>query len=555
MAYVALLHKPSAHLKSVVGANIFIMPSLILVSLSALFLVFSFPTLEFSWLVWIGFIPLFFALENKSGKQAFLISYLWGVIFWAGLIYWLVNVTLLGYIFLVLYLALYAGIFGFLVFRVTGYWLLVTIPSAWVSLEFLRSHLFTGFGWGLLGYSQYKNLSLIQIADITGVYGVSFLIILVNLAIFRAIKTIALKKLRVTSYELPVTVLLVAVSLVYGHYRIYQLPVTSYQLPVRVSLIQGNISPYEKWEGEFKNSILEKYFMLSKVASSKEPALIIWPESSFPAFWEEEPDLKEKLLSLARELKTYLLIGVPTSEGGRIYNSSLLISEEGREIGRYRKIHLVPFGEYVPLADILGFLGNMFPIGGYKRGKDLTLFTIDKFPVYIPGCGIPPDKRGIPAAFKFNADNAGAVKFSVLICFEDIFPSLVRRFVREGASFLINITEDGWYGKTGASFQHAQAAVFRAVENRRFVVRVANTGLSCIIDDKGKIISQLRDEKGRRIFITGVHTAEILPGSGRTFYNLCGDLFAFLCVIPIFVILLLQKFPPRGIFSKENPGD
>jgi len=506
--------------------------SIFLIFLSSLLLVLSFPRPDFGWFVWVGFIPLFFALENKSKKQTFWLSYLWGIFFWAGLIYWLVNVTLLGYIFLVLYLALYSGLFGLITsyeLRVTSYGFLV-LPCAWVSLEYLRSHLFTGFPWAILGYSQYKNLLLIQIADITGAYGVSFLIVLVNMAIYSAVSpSIPLRASRQLSAISKIKKCLLAVSIIsvvyiYGYYKMYHTrhDAGGMTQDVRrpafaISIVQGNIPPTEKWDAAYNNLILEKYSLLSSVAANKNSQLIVWPETSFPGFWDEEPDLREKVLDLAKNTGANFLIGAPVVENDRSYNTAIFISGRGEELKRYRKVHLVPFGEYIPLTKILGFLEKRFSIGDYARGKEFSVFNTGQL-------FLTP------------------TRFSVLICFEDIFPGLVRRFVQEGAEFLINITEDGWYGKAGASFQHAQAAVFRAVENRRYLVRVANTGYSCFINSQGKIVSELKDKQGSRLFITGVHTDKVIAHTEKTFYSQWGDGFAFVCIAVSLYVALRTKF-------------
>ncbi|MFN7170267.1 MAG: hypothetical protein ACK4NT_03380 [Candidatus Omnitrophota bacterium] len=237
--------------------------------LSAVLLILSFLPTNFSWFSWIAFLPLFFSLKNKSKKQAFWLSYLWGIFFWAGLIYWLVKVTLLGYIFLILYLAIYSGVFGILFNLVTDNWFLVSIPCIWVSLEYLRSQLFTGFGWALLGYTQYKNLPLIQIADVSGAYGISFLIVLVNGAIFSVVSSqySAVSKMK-KSFSSLISLSLV---LAYGYYKIYQASSIRHQVPLKLCLIQANIPPYQKWDEELKKVIIEKYILLSRVAAKKNP--------------------------------------------------------------------------------------------------------------------------------------------------------------------------------------------------------------------------------------------------------------------------------------------
>ena len=494
--------------------------SILLCFLSSLFLILSFNLADFSGLAWISFVPLFFSLENRVKKQAFFLSYLWGLFFWAGLIYWLAKVTFLGYIFLVFCLSFYFGLFGILVSLFNKNNSLaqsLLIPSTWVFLEFLRTYLFTGFGWAILGYSQYKNLPLIQIADITGVYGVSFLIVLVNFTIYSIFSKnyLAVRKIE----NILFTLFFILLSLIYGYCSLKRTTDDAVCRRLRVSLIQANIPPYQKWDEEFKKDIFERYFFLTKKAYRDKPSLIIWPETSFPGYWEEEKDLRERVFFLAKELNSYILLGTPVGENNFTYNSAIIISPEGRELNRYYKIHLVPFGEYLPFPKIFGFLEQRFAIGRYTRGTEYTIFKIR-------------DPRG-----EYNYPR-GEYNFSVLICFEDIFPNFVRKFVKGGAMFLVNITEDGWYGETPASFQHAQATVFRAIENRRYLVRVANTGYSCIIDEKGRIVSEVKDEQGKKLFITKVHSAEIIPQTKETFYSLWGDWFVFICLI----IILLGMF-------------
>ncbi|MGE4357168.1 MAG: apolipoprotein N-acyltransferase [Candidatus Omnitrophota bacterium] len=484
--------------------------SFFLCFISAGLLILSFPPADFYFLIWVGFVPLFFALEDKNIKQAFFLSYLWGLIFWGVLIYWLMKVTLVGYVFLALYLALYSGIFGIIFLLVPSSRRMLVLPSAWVVIEFIRTYFLSGFGWALLGYSQYKNLFFIQIADITGVYGVSFLIILFNLTIYSllSIRHSMVDRRR----RIVVSLFIFLFVFLYGYYRVTQRNPGLFSRPFRISLIQANISPYEKWDEELKNEIIERYIYLTQRAVKKNSPLIIWPETAFPGFWNEERELREKTLNLAKEIKTGILVGAPIWEEGVSYNSAILISSEGEEMGEYRKIRLVPFGEYIPFPRILGFLRNRFNIGDYSRGKEYKVFAFPSLP--------------------------DICHFSVLICFEDIFPDLTRRFVKKGAEFLINITEDGWYGKTSASFQHLQALVFRAVENRRYMVRAANTGYSCVINPQGRIISELKDDRGEKLFISGVHTSEIFPNSEITFYNRFGDWFIVFSTI-VFLIFLL----------------
>jgi len=446
---------------------------------SSALLILSFPTPNIEFFAWFGFVPLFFALRNKSKAKAFLLSYFTGIIFWAGIIYWLVHVTLPGTIVLILYLALYFGIFG-LVFAMS-YELramsCIFIPVFWVLLEYIRGHLFTGFPWALLGYSQYLNLPVIQIADIFGVWGVSFLIMLVNVGIYYFVAG--------NKKYLILTLFCIIATLGYGYYRVHELRAMSYELRVKISVIQGNIPQELKWNPETNEYIIQKYLELSVQAAKGAPDLIIWPEAALPVVLEEEPAFFERVRSFVRETKIPLLLGAVTTRGGAYYNSAILLSSDGDILGRYDKLHLVPFGEYIPLKDALPFLETIVPIGDVKPGEEYTVFKL--------------------TADKIRTQE----KFSVLICFEDLFPALARDFKKKGAGFLVNITNDAWYKDSSAPFQHLQASVFRAVENRLYLVRAANTGVSCFIGPNGRVISFVEDKNSKKIFVTGFRTENL----------------------------------------------
>ncbi|MDI6606210.1 MAG: apolipoprotein N-acyltransferase, partial [Candidatus Omnitrophota bacterium] len=292
------------------------------------------------WLsAWFGFVPLFFALRSKSKTRGFLLSYLTGIIFWSGTIYWLIHVTLPGLILLILYLALYFGIFGLFVSVIDRRPSTVDylfIPSLWVLLEYIRSHLFSGFGWALLGYSQYLNLPAIQLADITGVWGISFLVMSVNCAVYALI---AERK----KYLIVLMVLLAALS--YGYYKIYRLRTTDYGPPTKVSIIQGNIPQELKWDPDpqVKYYIIDRYLTLSSQALKDNPDIIIWPEASLPVVLEEEPAFSEAVKEFARQQKVAVLTGAVTIRDNHYFNSAVLFSKTGEPSGRYEKIHLVPF--------------------------------------------------------------------------------------------------------------------------------------------------------------------------------------------------------------------
>lgn len=490
--------------------------------LSALLLIFSFPAFNLWILAWLAFVPLFFVLHKNSGWKAFLFFYLTGIIFWVGIIYWLVHVTLPGTAMLILYLALYFGFFGLIISNTfrhsSSASKLFFIPSAWVALEYIRGHLFTGFPWALLGYSQHLNLTVIQISDITGAWGVSFLIMMINVAIYQAIgdrPRFIDKKNRIPSYAgYLVSGILLFLSLGYGFYKLRQIPIARHTMPVRVSVIQGNIPQALKWMPSARAYILDGYRVLTKEAAYETPDLIIWPEASSPGILGEEDWVFDDIFSLVKETGIPLLIGSVVNEKEKYFNSALLIDESAKVTGRYDKLHLVPFGEFIPLKNFFPFLETVVPIGDMERGKEYSIFKI------------PHSKPGL----KGKKGEEG--RFAVLICFEDLFPELSRNFVREGAGFIVNITNDAWYKETSASFQHFQASVFRAVENRVFLARAANTGVSGFISPGGEIISQVKDRYGKRIFIAGFDMQEIyIPERPLTFYTRYGDIFPLTCFL------------------------
>ncbi len=508
----------------------YIVKDLLLSLLSAFLLIISFPGFNIWLSAWIAFLPLFLALRGKSRFQAFLLAYMTGIIFWSGNIYWLVHVTLPGQIILVLYLASYFGFFGLLSSRsLSGLSLkrILLIPSLWVGLEYIRGYLFTGFPWSLLGYSQQVNLPVIQLSDLTGAWGVSFLVILVNIGIFRAFTEKHKLTELIRRNWLPL--LSIVAVLLYGCYRLYWVSPDADSPTFKVSVIQGNIPQELKWRNDAKGYIFNKYLSLSLYAAREHPDLIVWPEAALPVVLEEEPEYIAEVQQLAIQIQTPILLGALTNRDGFYYNSAVLVSSQGEIVTVYDKLHLVPFGEYVPLKGVFKFLENIALIGDMQKGREYTVFQEEKEEILLSEAGSPQ---------KFD--------FSVLICFEDLFPELSRRFVRKGAGFLVNITNDAWYKHTSASAQHLQASVFRAVENNIILVRSANTGISGFISPRGRILSLVKGRSGEQIFIEGQETSEIFLRSGReTFYTGHGDKFILLVYLYIFAYFLLWIFKRR----------
>jgi apolipoprotein N-acyltransferase len=270
---------------------------------------------------------------------------------------------------------------------------------------------------------------------------------------------------------------------------------------LHVALIQGNIDQGQKWDRAAQESIFASYGALTREAAAPEVALIVWPEASTPFFFANDPVFRARQLGLVREEGRPLLFGSPTHarEAGQdiMYNSAFLVGPDATVWGRYDKIHLVPFGEYIPLRSLLFFLEKLVEgIGDFRSGTRYTVMAI-------------PQGR-----------------FSVLICYEAIFPDLVRQFVRQGAQFLVNITNDAWFGRSPAPYQHLSMVVFRAIEHRVPIVRAANTGISALIDPTGRLVQQT--DLFTRAWITG----RIAPVENpATFYTRVGDVFAYACLL------------------------
>jgi len=482
------------------------MSVVILPILGAVLLSLSFSSFNLWLFAWCGFIPLFIALENKSLRQTFVIAFFCGVVFWSLTVYWLIHVTLLGQIILVLYLSIYFGLFGCVIYFsrfISVNRCLFFLPASWVLLEYLRSYLFTGFPWAIIGFSQYKNLPIIQIADITGAWGVCFLLVLVNVALYLFLRRhLKIKILCACS-------LVLFLSLGYGALRLnYKPDWCNNKEQLKISVVQGNISQDLKWDKQAVSFIQNRYKELTVAAAVEKPELIIWPEASVPGLWGQDEAEFTQVFSLAGQLDTNLLVGAVSYLNQNYFNSALFINQQGSLVATYSKLHLVPFGEYIPLKNIFPFLETIAPIGDIQPGREYTLFRQ-------------------PA------------NFGVLICFEDLFPELSREFVKRGAKFLVNITNDAWYKEGSAPYQHFAASVFRSVENRVYLARSANTGISGFIDPAGRILGVVQNAQGKEIFVQGYSNMIIYLAAGkRTIYNRYGDFFIVFCLLLVVGVII-----------------
>ena len=495
-------------------------------TVSAALLRLAYPTFDVWVCAWFGLVPLLAAVAGQKPRPAFLTGFVAGFVFFGLTLYWVVHVTLAGAVLLSLYCGLYLGLFGlaysFAAERLGWLGRCVWTAAFWVCLEYLRSHAMTGFPWALLAYTQSGNLWAIQIADTIGAYGVSFLLVFVNAALLEVIEALTAAGLGRRPTVLGRGAVLLAVIgtwLGYGADRLYEDPRLS--APLKVSIIQGNIAQEIKWVPRFSQNIFNKYVLLTQIVGLRDdPDVIIWPETSFPDYLEVGVN-DEPLGCLAREIGRPLLVGAIRLQDIDYFNSALLYLPSGRLAGLYDKLHLVPFGEYLPGRRQLPFLANVVPIEDFTRGGRHTVFSL-------------------------KGERCPLIRASVLICFEDIFPDLARAFVGRGADFLINMTNDAWFKDTASPYQHYQASVFRAVENRVYVVRAANTGISCIIDDAGRRVARAEDAAGKPTFVTETLAGAVYKTGRGAAYTYFGERVMG-CILLVNLLGLM-----RGIRRKKR---
>ena len=498
-------------------------------------LVLSFPPFGWGFFAWIALVPLLVAMNGRGALAAFSLSYLAGLAFIIGSFYWIWWVpgyNLLDEAILAFYLGLYLAVWGLGVTwlrRRTALPLVIVAPALWVTLEYVRSNLsFLSLPWMLLGHTQYLNHSLLQIASITGAYGLTYLIVLVNVAIAQWVLHVGLRSAPPSGHSPalarpPVGALITAALLLVATW-LYGLSVIGESVRgerIAAALVQTSFPRDRKWDPAARRSIIERQEELTRTAAEKAPQLIVWPETAVPGDVEHHAPLRQRVAQAAREAKTPLLVG--SSEFAKFtdrrlvdrkYNSMYLFSPAGEITGQYRKIALVPFGESEPLQGIVRWPEAIAAaMGTHLPGDRHTVFTL------------------------------GSVPFSTVICWEIVFPDLVRRFVLSGARFIVNASNEAWFAGSAMPDQMLAMSTFRAAENRIAIARSANLGISAIIDPYGRITARFNGSGPGGRAVDGVLVGEIPLAASGTFYTRHGDVFAFVCIGASLVLLLAAWFP------------
>jgi apolipoprotein N-acyltransferase len=490
----------------------------LLTVLGGLMLTFAYPPFPTGFLAYFALVPLLFALKDKTPKQHLVLAYLFGMTFNATVLFWTWRVTLPGTVAMILILALYWA-FPFWIFgqmkKVWGYRAYFLLPLLLVGLEYFRTLGELAFPWTNLSYTQSYYTSWLQILIFAGDTLLSFWIVLLNLLIFWAVKNVGGKRW----FGLIAGVIL---WLIPGLYGAAVLEKAAVEPKFKVALLQGNIDSYQKWDAAHTQASFDTYRELAFVAAAAGADFLVWPETAAPCYLLQEPAYHYQVMAIAQTAKKEMLVG--TLEYQTVgpnqylyYNAAYHFDTLGRASDPYCKIHLVPFGETIPFS------------GKVKILQDIHVGQAD----FTPGDSI------LLMQSSFG-------RYGVLVCFEAVFPDMVRRFVLKGADFLVGITNDGWYGRTSGPYQHERIALFRAVENRIPLVRAANSGVSAGFDPYGRVITESELFKKQIVF------AEISLRSETTFYSRWGNFFPQTCSVASLVALVsLLEITRR---NRKNAG-
>ncbi len=489
--------------------------------LSSVFLFLAFPKANLFYFAFFAFVPsLLDVSSSQNFKTAFMKSVIFSIVTNFALIYWIIptfhatSISNFISVFTCLLFAIYLSIYWIIFFAVfyffrkdSSFTNMCFLSSVWVLLEFAKTYVFTGFPWSLVGYTQSSNLYFIQIADITGIYGISFLIILANLYFFSLLKYFFynLQSKQNNSIIIPdikrktLFVLLIFIF-VFG-YSFYILRFCNFdkfkKSEISFAILQGNIEQYKKFDNDYMRQIRDLYVDLANTCKATD--IVVWPETAYPHLFPEYKDFFFENL----RIKSRHIIGTFIEKNSNFYNSALFLNQDLTAKDFYSKVHLVPFGEFFPYKKYLEkLIPSLKRVGNVSPGEKFTLFEYKD------------------------------TLLGTMICYESLFPDLARRFTKRGANILVNISNDAWYLDTCAPYQHFSFNIFRAIENRRVLIRTANTGISGIIDQFGKVL--IKSDLNSRICLK-VKTAGLKK---LTFYTKFGNVFvllAFLFVVGFFL--------------------
>jgi apolipoprotein N-acyltransferase len=561
--------------------------------LSGLLYAGCFAPFDYDWLCWVALTPLLTAIwfSGRESKRRWardlLLGYVTGVTFFWTVFSWLQTVTVPGWLmvgaYMAIYVALWSWICGLLrpglrkarlakapegvdavtrrlnekyaaehglktlgpepifpidsparrspwLSSINNLRLAFFLAAAWVAQEWLRGVVFSGWGWNTLGHALHAQIVLIQVAEFTGVAGLSFLVAFTNVILLATVRRFILEiqvKPRRPHFDLTLTMAGLVGVMAFG---LHAHNIRRETRPLSVALVQPNVPRDEKFTVEFENKIFEGFIRLSSpvLEAGTRPDLLVWPESSMPDAVLFENTSNRFVMDFAASAKTDLMLGTLDYDPPVAYNAALLVSDGGAKKQIYRKVHLVPFGEYIPGRNTIPLLarvvGDQVPYD-FGFGKEYTVFNL-------------------------SGDKA---KIAPLICFEDTIGDLARQFVLNGANLLVNVTNDGWFLRSAGSRQHLANAVFRCVETRLPMVRAANTGVTCFVNEFGSVTQMLTDEVGSQ-FTEGTLAGQVaIPVNVEpTFYVRHGELFAYLCVAV--AALTCVAHGSRALWGRRTPG-
>ncbi len=514
--------------------------NLIFSLLTGILLALSFPPFKTGFLAYGALIPFFLLLEDKSSGQAAKWGYVTGLFFYSGTVFWIGVITFPGCIgtllIMPLYTTFFAVIYNWLSKRI-GRNALLAVPFLWTSIEYLQSLTDLAFPWNYVGYTQSYYLPLIQWAEFVSVHGISFWVVMLNVLFFvlySEYKNARLRK-RLFIFLFGLFVLPMA----HGIFVLARALDTGEKIDI--ILVQGNIDPIAKWEGNIYKLNYNTYERMTLNAlKERSTDLIIWPETAMPFFLRGKEKYLDKIHHLVDSTDTPLLTGAIdygfTKEGKAMhYNAAYLFEPDSRYVQRYHKIKLVPFSERIPFKNNFPFkyMRNVlydFGTGDYAKGDSILVYSFSSKEHYQKG------KRSL-------IDMNEPYKTALAICYESVFPVHVRYYAKKGAQFFLIITNDAWFGKTSAPYQHTQIAVFRAIENRRDIARCANTGISCFIDKYGHV------RKQTKLFEQALITDKVALNNDKTFYTKYGNILAQ------FTVVMSVLFMAVAFFIKvKNPN-